>query len=89
MKYPTVTALALTAGNILGPLFLFGGIGWYLTDLYDNKWYVIGGIFIAFILSNLLIVTTTTKYLRFASEYKKSTSTPQPNAEHKSNKSIQ
>lgn len=88
MKSPTVTALALTTGNILGPLFLFGGIGWYLTDLYNNKWYVIGGIFIAFILSNILIVTTTTKYLRFASDYKKSTSTPQPSADHKSNEPI-
>ncbi len=67
MKYPTVTVLALTTGNILGPLLLFGGIGWYLTELYQTTSFVIGGIFIAFIMSNLLILTTTTKYLRATS----------------------
>lgn len=72
MKYPTVTVIALTTGNILGPLILFGGIGWFLTDLYQNKWYVIGGILVAFIMSNVLIITTTAKYLRFASDSKKS-----------------
>lgn len=71
MKSETLAVIALTTGNILGPLFLFGGIGWYLTELYGNKAYVIVGIFVAFILSNVLILTTTTKYLHTLTESKK------------------
>lgn len=56
--------LGVTSGYILGPLLLFGGIGWWLTDRYDNKAYVIAAIFIAFIVSNLLIITNTTKMMR-------------------------
>lgn len=64
MKSPTLTVLALTTGNILGPLLIFGGIGWYLSELKQSNVYVLGGIIIAFLFSNFLILTTTSKYLR-------------------------
>ncbi|EKD76674.1 MAG: hypothetical protein ACD_43C00024G0004 [uncultured bacterium] len=64
MKSPTLTVLAITSGNILGPLLLFGGIGWYLSNLKNNNAYVVAGIIIAFLFTNFLIFTTTTKYLR-------------------------
>lgn len=64
MKSQLVTALAVSTGNILGPLLVFGGIGWALTNQYGSNKYVIIGIFVAFITSNLLIVTTTSKVLK-------------------------
>ncbi len=64
MKSQLVTALAVSTGNILGPLALFGGIGWALTQRYGSTKYVIAGIFIAFITSNLLIITTTNKLVK-------------------------
>ena len=68
MKSKLVTALAVSTGNILGPLILFGGIGWALTQRYGSNKYVIIGIFAAFITSNLLIVTTTSKIMRLVSK---------------------
>jgi hypothetical protein len=64
MKSPTLTVLALTTGNILGPLLIFGGIGWYLSELKQSNVYVLVGIGIAFLFSNFLIFSTTKKYLR-------------------------
>ena len=68
MKSKLVTALAVSTGNILGPLLVFGGIGWALTKQYGSSKYVIIGIFVAFITSNLLIVTTTAKIMRLVSK---------------------
>ncbi|MBI4407966.1 MAG: hypothetical protein HY565_05720 [Candidatus Kerfeldbacteria bacterium] len=70
MKPQLLTALAVSTGNILGPLFLFGGIGLWLTKQYDSNTYVIVGIFLAFISSNILIFTTTTKLLKLINRSK-------------------
>ena len=64
MKTQLLTALALSTGNILGPLALFGGIGWLLSERSGSNTYVIVGIFVAFITSNILILTTTTKMMK-------------------------
>lgn len=64
MKAQLLTALAISTGNILGPLALFGGIGWWLSEQSGSNRYVIIGIFLAFITSNLLILTTTSKLLK-------------------------
>lgn len=68
MKYPTLTVVAITSGNILGPLILFGGVGLALSQHFNNKVYVLVGIFIAFFFSNFLILTTTSKYMKSISK---------------------
>lgn len=74
MKSQLLTALAVSTGNILGPLALFGGIGWLLSQRYGSNWYVIAGIFAAFITSNLLIITTTNKFVRLLNKSKQTKS---------------
>ena len=75
MKSQLVIALAVSTGNILGPLLVFGGIGWAMTNHYGSNKYVIIGIFSAFITSNLLIVTTTSKVLKLIKRQANSEST--------------
>ncbi|EKD78694.1 MAG: hypothetical protein ACD_41C00296G0003 [uncultured bacterium] len=70
MKAQLLTALAVSTGNILGPLALFGGIGWWLSERYGTNMYVIIGIFIAFISSNVLILTTTNKMMKLVNPKK-------------------
>ena len=79
MKTQVLTALAVSTGNILGPLALFGGIGWWLSERYGTNVYVVGGIFIAFILSNVLILTTTNRMMKLVNRPK------QPDPTHESN----
>ena len=64
MKAQLLTALAISTGNILGPLALFGGIGWHLSRQTGHHYYVIVGILLAFVTSNLLILTTTSKFIK-------------------------
>ena len=70
MKAQLLTALAVSTGNILGPLALFGGIGWWLSERSGTNVYVIIGIFVAFITSNVLILTTTTKMMKLVNPKK-------------------
>ncbi len=56
---------SLVSGYILGPLLLFGGIGWWLTKHYHNRLFVIIGVAVAFVLSNVLIIRNTTGTLRY------------------------
>lgn len=51
------------SGYILGPLILCGGIGWYLTDRFDNKMFILAGVGIAFILSNVLILKNSARII--------------------------
>jgi len=60
----TLTVIAITGGNILGPLALFGGAGWLLAQQFHSNAYIIVGILVAFIMSNFLILTTTSKYMK-------------------------
>lgn len=60
----SLTPLAVAgmiSGNVLGPLFLFGGVGWLLTERYDNRAFVYLGVGIAFVASNILIIRNATK----------------------------
>lgn len=70
MKTQLLTALALSTGNILGPLALFGGLGWWLSERSGTNVYVIVGIFIAFVCSNVLILTTTSKMMKLVNKPK-------------------
>jgi hypothetical protein len=65
MKSPYLMAMAVSSGNILGPLLLFGGIGYLISKQTGSNIYVLAGIFVAFITSNLLIFTTTRKFLSY------------------------
>lgn len=67
MKSQLVAALAVSTGNILGPLLVFGGIGWALTNQYGSNKYVLIGIFVAFVTSNVLIFTTTARIMKMVS----------------------
>lgn len=55
----------MVSSYIMGPLILFGGIGWYLTQHFGNRAFVIGGVGLAFIVSNILIIKNTTKIINY------------------------
>ncbi|MCW1929771.1 MAG: hypothetical protein KIH62_000475 [Candidatus Kerfeldbacteria bacterium] len=55
----------MVSSYILGPLIFFGGLGWYLTSRFGNQAFVIGGVGIAFIVSNILIIKNTTKITNY------------------------
>ena len=47
---------AYSSASILGPLIFFGLIGWYLDKTFQVKhWFVLGGVAVAFIFTNILI----------------------------------
>jgi hypothetical protein len=52
---------SMISGYVLGPLLLLGGIGWLLTDHYDNKMFVYLGVGLAFISTNILIIRRSSK----------------------------
>lgn len=54
--------MAYTAGSILGPLVLFGG-GGYIIDIYleTRPFGLIGGVLMAFVLTNILILKKVNK----------------------------
>lgn len=82
MKTQLLMGLAISTGNILGPLALFGGIGWWLSERSGSNSYVIIGIFIAFVLSNILILTTTTKMMKLVNKSKQSDGSHESNWSH-------
>lgn len=55
--------MGYTTGLIFGPLIVFVGIGWWLSERFDQKWIVFIGAIIALITSNLLIFRNTGKFL--------------------------
>jgi hypothetical protein len=55
---------SMVSGYILGPLVLLGGIGWWLTSHYENRLFVIVGVASAFVISNVLIIRSTTRTLQ-------------------------
>lgn len=64
-------ALALVAtlnGYILGPLLLFGGIGYFLYTKYDSLFFMFGGIVLAFVTTITLILKRTQSLVRIASK---------------------
>lgn len=56
---------SMVSGYIIGPLLIFGGGGWYLASLTHHRIYIILGVGIAFILTNVLILRNTTKLINF------------------------
>jgi len=55
-------ALASTiSGYVLGPILLFGCIGWLLSDYYHNRAFVFIGVGTAFITTNILIIRSSKK----------------------------
>lgn len=56
-------ASAIT-GYILGPLIIFGGIGWWLADKFSNRLFLFGGVVVAFLITNILILRNTTKMIK-------------------------
>lgn len=55
--------MGYTTGLIFGPLIVFVGIGWWLSERFDQKWIVFVGAIIALITSNILIFRNTAKFL--------------------------
>lgn len=70
LKSNSVKQLAMsvgyyTAASIFGPLFLFGGIGFFLDKIFDSKPFIlIIGIFIAFISTNFMIYKKVRKMMK-------------------------
>lgn len=51
-----VAVMSIMSSYIFGPLFIFGGIGLWLTKAYENKIFVYIGVVIAFISTMILIL---------------------------------
>lgn len=56
---------SMISGYIIGPLVIFGGGGWLLASSTHHRIYIILGIGLAFILTNVLILRNTTKLINF------------------------
>ncbi|MDD5290905.1 MAG: AtpZ/AtpI family protein [Patescibacteria group bacterium] len=60
-KYKSVRQLSLalaiySSTSIFGPLIIIGGIGWYLDKVFNTRpWLLVISIFIAFIVTNILL----------------------------------
>ena len=71
-KKNLVSYLALTIGGAtFGPMIVFGGIGFYLDKIYGTKpVYLLVGIGVAFIVSNILLVKKARYVSRLVKEGK-------------------
>lgn len=56
--------VGITTGYIFGPMILFGGIGWWLHQRYDNVFILLIAFFIALVTSNFLIFKRTGSALK-------------------------
>lgn len=64
---PLATGLSMvgiTTGYIFGPLILFGGIGWYLSEKFNNRLILFGALFVSFMVGNILIFKMTPAVLK-------------------------
>lgn len=59
-----LTVVGYTSGLIFGPMVLFGGIGWWLSERFGTMLFTIGGLLVALIVSNFLIFSNTEKMLK-------------------------
>lgn len=51
-----ISSSLYSIGSILGPLLVFGGTGLILDRVFDTKpWALLGSIFVAFIITNILL----------------------------------
>lgn len=57
--FKALTVVGYTTGFIIGPMVVFGGIGWWLSKNFDNVLFVFGGLILALIVSNILIFRNT------------------------------
>lgn len=51
-----LSVAAYSSGSIFGPLLVFGGIGYFLFRITESKLILIISIFIAFVVTNIMIV---------------------------------
>lgn len=56
---------SMVSSYTLGPLIIFGGLGWYLTHQSGQRIYIVVGVVAAFIVSNVLIIKNTTRIINF------------------------
>lgn len=65
-----LVVVGITSSYIFGPMLVIGGIGYWLTQRYDNKLFVFGALLIALVVSNILIFKNTNSIVRRISEKK-------------------
>ena len=56
MKNLALSMMAYTSASILGPLIVFGGLGYWLSKYFDGKAFLFVGAGIAFIVTSILQV---------------------------------
>lgn len=67
---------AYSSASIFGPLFIFGGLGWYLDKRFgSNPWLMLVGVFIAFIVTNILLFKKVVALTKFINKEKKTDET--------------
>lgn len=54
--------------SILGPLLFIGGIGYIMNEIFDNKFILFASIFLAYIVSNVLMFK---KLIKINKEFEK------------------
>ena len=59
-----------TFGSLFGPMIFFGGIGWWLDSYFETRLiFVLIGVGIAFIVSNILLFMKAIKMSKKMKEY--------------------
>lgn len=59
-----ISVAAYSSGSILGPLLIFGGFGYFLFRTTGSRPALIISIFVAFVVTNILIIKKVKKIMR-------------------------
>lgn len=62
--FKALAVVGVTSGYIIGPLALIGGLGWWLSQRYNSPFILLGSLFIALIVTNVLIFTRTSALVK-------------------------
>ena len=59
-----LSLVGITSGYIFGPMFLFGGIGWWISSRMDSRLPLFIGLAVALIVSNVLLFMNIERHVK-------------------------
>lgn len=72
IKEIAVASAMYSLGSILGPLLVIGGLGLILDKIFQtHPWFLLGGVLVAFIVTNILLFKKIKKINKMMDGYRK------------------
>lgn len=60
--FQALRLVGFTTGYIFGPMIIFGAVGWWLSQRFNSLIYLFVALFIALIVSNILIFKSAAQF---------------------------